>query len=153
LLKEGEVQSLKTNEKLVRISKVDEIMDSLIHDAVEFSYFDFVKAAFSMKKSLFIYNYCLENLKRMMNIDTYLKFNLEMTLIKEVLFDKSQILTFDAISKMINFKKFFDKSEEEFFDIKSYDKTSFDDFFKSVQIIMQRQNNTDRKLINNIFTK
>ena len=100
-----------SNEK---ISKLEDLMNAILEDSIEFSFLDFVKNICKFKKkSILIYNFGLENLKRMMDIEYYLKFNLEMTLVKEVLFDKDQMLAFDLISKLINFKKGISTSKED----------------------------------------
>ena len=78
--------------RTLQTSKLEEIINALLEDSVEYSFYDFLKnICGTKKKSMFFYNYGLENLKKMMDIYNFLKFNLEMTLIKEVLFDKNTL--------------------------------------------------------------
>ena len=114
-----------------------------LEQIVEFSFINFLKNICRFKKkSIILYNYGLENLKRLMDIDNYLKFNLEMTIVKDVLFDDNQMITFDIISKMVNVKKFFNQSKD-----RHYDKNEFKEFFDSIDVLFKRQNETDKKLL------
>ena len=139
--------------RTLQTSKLEEIINALLEDSVEYSFTDFLKNIFgTKKKSIFFYNYGLENLKKMMDIDNYLKFNLEMTLIKEVLFDKNQNITFGIISKFNNFKKFFYLEKDEL-SFNQYDKKDFVEFFNSLEVLFKRQNETDKKIITFITSK
>ena len=150
----AEIQILAKCETISANTKMDEVIITLLEDGLAFSFFDFLKNSCGIKKkSTVLYNYGLENLKTIMDIDTYLKFNLEMTLIKEVLFDKNQIVIFDIISKMINLKKFFEPIIEKQLSFDRYDKFEFEEFFSSIDVLFDRQNETDRKIINFITTK
>ena len=82
-----------------------------------------------------------------MDIERYLKFNLDMTLVKEVLFDNTQRLVFDTITKLISFKRFFDKNKEKYVDFSSYKKEDYESFFKGIKCMSSRYDTTDNKII------
>ena len=85
-----------------------------------------------------------------MDIDTYLKFNLDIKLVKEVLLDKDQRLVLDTSSSLLNFKRFFDKIDitDKTSSFSEYKKKNFANFFESLFVLFKRNNTTDRRVIN-----
>ena len=91
-------------------SHLEEMMNVIINEKLEFSFVDYLSSLFYSKtKSSVLYLNGIDNLDFIMDIERYLKFNLDITLVKEVLLDNTQRLVFDTITKLISFKRFFDK--------------------------------------------
>ena len=127
---------------------LEDIMDTILKDKLKFSFSDFMKSLFqSQSKSSVLYLNAIDNLHFIMDIERYLKFNLDMTLVKEVLFDESQRHVFDTASKLVNFKKFFDINNEKYIDFSEYKKEDFEIFFTELKSMFSRHNETDNKII------
>ena len=125
-----------------------DILDTILKDKLKFSFSDFMKSLFqSQSKSSVLYLNAIDNLHFIMDIERYLKFNLDMTLVKEVLFDESQRHVFDTASKLVNFKKFFDINNEKYIDFSEYKKEDFEIFFTELKSMFSRHNDTDNKII------
>ena len=115
---------------------------------MKFSFLDYIKSIFqSGTKSSVLYINAIDNLHFIMDIERYLKFNLDMTLVKEVLLDDTQRHVFDTATKLVNFKKFFDSNNEKYIDFKEYKKEDFEIFFKELKSLFSRHNDTDNKII------
>ena len=127
-------------------------MNIILEKSLKFSFQDYLKKLFCFtSKKMTLYSIALNSIKNIMEIKTFIRSNLEAKLIKKVLFDKNQLIVFDTISLFSNFKSLFDDNEK---DLKmfNYDKKDFQDFFESLNILFQRENATDRKLLNFIKT-
>ena len=83
----------------------------------------------------------------MMDIETYLKFHLDMSLVKEVLFDETQRTVYDNVTKLITLKRVFEKQENSFVSFSNYKKEDFEDCFKAIKTILSRKSYTDKKII------
>ena len=128
---------------------LEDLMSNLLEDKVKFSFTDHIKSMFYPKsKRNTMYLNAIENLKLMMDIDKYLKFHLDMTLVKEVLFDDTQINVFDSVSKLINLKRLFEKNEESDINFSRYSKEDFEDCFNAIREMSLRNSSTDKKIIN-----
>ena len=78
-----------------------------------------------------------------MDIEQYLKFYLEMNLVKEILFDKIQLDAIDSISKVDQFIKIF-LCEENIDIFKDYNVgDSSSSVFNSIKEIYKRSNTVD----------
>ena len=129
-------------------SHLEEMMNVIINEKLEFSFVDYLSSLFYSKtKSSVLYLNGIDNLDFIMDIERYLKFNLDMTLVKEVLFDNTQRLVFDTITKLISFKRFFDKNKEKYVDFSSYKKEDYESFFKGIKCMSSRYDTTDNKII------
>ena len=121
---------------------------------VKFSFTDHIKSFFQPKsKRNILYLNAIENLNFIMDIEKYLKFNIDMTLVKEVLFDETQRIVFDNVTKLINIKRFFDKNNEPYINFSNYQKEDFQNCFNGIRTIFSRNTYTDRKLISFIEKK
>ena len=110
----------------------EDILDLIMKEMIEFSFIDYIKSFFRPKlKRNIIYLNAIENLDFIMDIEKYLKFHLDMKLVKEVLFDESQRIVFDTITKLINIKRFFEKNNETNINFLSYKKEDFENCFNS----------------------
>ena len=101
----------------------------------------------SKTKRNILYRNANENLNSMMDIDKYLKFHLDMTLVKEVLFDETQRIVFDNVTKLINLKKFFEENKESSNSFKKYKKEDYENCFNGIRTLFSRNTYTDKKLI------
>jgi hypothetical protein len=90
----------------------------------------------------------LHNLYKIMDIEEYLKFYLEMNLVKEIIFDKLQLDALEIISKVDQFIKIFlcEESHDIFKDYIIGQSSST--VFNSIKEISNRKNFIDVKLIN-----
>lgn len=90
----------------------------------------------------------LDNLRKIMDIDEYLKFYLEMNLVKEILFDKLQLDAIEIISKVDQFIKIFMCTDHTdiFRDYVAGHPTG--GVFNSIKEISNRKNPVDIKLMN-----
>ena len=133
-------------------SSLTNFMNVMLDEGLEFSFHEYLKDLFcSTSKKITLYNVALKSLHNIMEIKTFLRNNLELKLIKKVLFDKNQLLAFNTLSLFTYFKNLFDESENEMI-MSNYDKKDFENFFNSLNVLLQRDNATDKKIINFIKT-
>ena len=126
----------------------EDILDLIMKEMIEFSFIDYIKSFFRPKlKRNIIYLNAIENLDFIMDIEKYLKFHLDMKLVKEVLFDESQRIVFDTITKLINIKRFFEKNNETNINFLSYKKEDFENCFNGIRSMFSRNNTIDNKII------
>ena len=125
----------------------EDIIDKLIKEKIEFSFIDYFKSTFQSKNKRNLYQNAIENLDLIMDIETYLKFHLDMILVKEVLFDETQRTVFDNVTKLITLKKVFEKQENSYVSFSNYKKEDYEDCFKAIKKILSRNSYTDKKLI------
>ena len=131
-----------------------DLIDSILVENREFSVGDYIKKICCGKdKRILIYSIGLDNLTANLDINNYLKNHLELNLVKEVLFDKDQLLTFDIISSLLWFRKMFEKKVVKNDNLTNYEKSNFQRFYDSVSVIMKRENIIDEKIINFIRSK
>ena len=137
-----------------KITKLEAVIHALLEEPVEFSFTNFLKSICGIKKKkIFIYDYGLENLKNILDIKNFLRFNQDMAVVKEVLFDNNQRITFDVMSKFINIGKFFNQINDQQLSFKNYDVKEFKEFFISLEVLFKRNNETDNKIISFISSK
>ena len=135
-----------------RGSSLTNFMNVMQEESLKFSFQDYLKKLFcSTSKKITLYRVALKSIKNIMDIKSFLRINLELKLIKKVLFDRNQLLAFNTLSLFTCFKNLFDDNEEEL-NIVEYDKKNFKDFFNSLNILFQRENATDKKILNFINT-
>ena len=136
----------------IKKNKLQQIIDDMSKGGgqlMEFGIVDFVKLICKSNHSrIAVYNYGIENLNEILDIETYLNKSYELELIKQVLFDKDQMYIFNKLSKVIGFKKMFDEKSTENSNIDNYEKSTFSEFFNSFEKILARNNATDKKIIN-----
>ena len=136
----------------IKKNKLQQIIDDMSKGGgqlMEFGIVDFVKLICKSNHSrIAVYNYGIENLNEILDIETYLNKSYELELIKQVLFDKDQMPIFNKLSKVIGFKKMFDEKSTENSNIDNYEKSTFSEFFNSFEKILARNNATDEKIIN-----
>ena len=136
----------------IKKNKLQQIIDDMSKGGgqlMEFGIVDFVKLKCKSNHSrIAVYNYGIENLNEILDIETYLNKSYELELIKQVLFDKDQMYIFNKLSKVIGFKKMFDEKSTENSNIDNYEKSTFSEFFNSFEKILARNNATDKKIIN-----
>ena len=130
---------------------LENILDNLIVETGNYSFFSVMKAILMRNEKHNIFTKGIDNLNRIMDIQNYIKFNLGMSFIKQILFDKSQLLTFDGLFQVINCKTLFYDNTDVSRDFSIYNKSHFEDFFRSFQLILQRQNPTDKKILDFLF--
>lgn len=126
-------------------------MENLIFETGNLSYFDLLKAILMRNEKDNILTKGIDNLNRIMDVQNYIKFNLGMSFIKQILFDRSQLLIFDNLFQVINCKTLFYDNTDVSRDFSIYNKSHFEDFFRSFQLILQRQNPTDKKILDFLF--
>jgi hypothetical protein len=145
-------ESILRNNTLIKQTQcLEEIINNLIEENENFSFFDFLKAPFYRNDKHLILYKGLDNLNKIMDIQNYIKFNLGMSFIKQILFDKFQLLAFDGLFQVINCKTLFYDNNDISRDFSIYNKSHFEEFFRSFQFILQRQNSTDKKLLDFLF--
>jgi hypothetical protein len=121
---------------------LEDIMDTILKDKLIFSFSDYMKSLFRYQtKSCVLFLNTTDNLHLIMNIERYLKFNLDMNLVKEVVFDESQRHEFDTASNLLNLKKFFDINNEKYIDF--FKKEDFEIFFTKLNSMFSRHNDID----------
>ena len=127
---------------------LDDIIETILNEKMEFSFIDYIKSIChsNTKRNKFYLN-AIENMDLIMDIEKYLKFNVDMTLVKEVLLDDTQRLVFDSTTKLINVKRFFEKNKESYFNFTSYKKEDFEQCFNGIKTMFSRNNKTDNKII------
>ena len=94
-----------------------------------------------------MYKFAIENLDSIMDIEKYLKFNIDLTLVKEVLFDETQRNVFDNVTKLLNVKRFFDKKKEVEITFSNYQKEDFEHCFEGIKTMFSRSNESDKRII------
>ena len=82
-----------------------------------------------------------------MDIESFLFLKHEVTLLKELLFDKNQLLVFDTFSKVINFRNLFKEMKKDNMFFKEQTENEFKIVFESLNFILNRENNDDKKII------
>ena len=91
-----------------------------------------------------------------MDISTYLQLKQEVDLLKELLLDKDQLLIFNTFSTVINFKKMITEITEisKFtIDFNDVNEDKYNDVFNSLNLILKRQNQEDKKIMKFIKLK
>ena len=125
-----------------------DIIETLLDKNVKFSFIDHIKSIFMSKtKRNILYRNANENLNFIMDIDKYLKFHLDMTLVKEILYDETQRIVFDNVTKLINLKKFFEENKEPSNSLKRYKKGDYENCFNGIKLMFSRNNSADNKIL------
>ena len=91
-----------------------------------------------------------------MDISTYLQLKQEVDLLNELLLDKDQLLIFNTFSTVINFKKMITEITEisKFtIDFNDVNEDKYNDVFNSLNLILKRQNQEDKKIMKFIKLK
>ena len=141
-------EKVQIDTELRRHSKLDRIIDILIERKQKFSLIDYFRNKCKCKsKRLILYGHGMKNLSEILDIQKYVKNNLELKLIKNVLFDEYQLKIFNTISSIIGFKEMFDEEAKKDIKLCDYQKVEFNDFFDFIQVIMSRKNLIDQKIM------
>ena len=123
-------------------------LNEILEESLDFSFMDYFKQLLCSKsKKTTLYSVAIKNLENIMEIKTYLRNNLELKLIKNVIFDQNQHLTFNTFSLFTYLQTLFDSHKNEIKMI-GYDKNNFKEFFDSLNALFLRNNSTDKKIIN-----
>ncbi len=139
---------LQLTTTLKRHSKLERIIYSLLDQNKKFSIIDyFKKKCKSKSKRIILYSHALKNLQEILDIRNYLKSQLELNLIKQVLFDEYQLKIFNTISPVIGFKHMFEEDEYIRVNLAEYNKVEFNDFFDFIHRILSRKNLVDNKIL------
>ena len=94
------------------------------------------------KRSILYLN-LIKNIDSMMNIEKYLKLNLEMSLMKDVLFDDHQKIVFDTVTNISNVNRLF--GENKFNDnLSEYKKETI---LNEIKLMNSRNNNIDKNML------
>ena len=101
----------------------------------------------SEKGSTILYNYGLENFSKWMGIKTYLQFQIEMKFLKEVILDKNQRHVLKILTKLINFKRFFEKNTDLIYEFSEYKQEDFKEFYDSIKLIFDKKDLISQKII------
>ena len=127
---------------------LEEIIDTILEENLKFTIKDYLKSIFYCKnKNRILYHNAIENLDSIMDVERYFKFNIDMTLVKEVLFDETQRNVFDTVTKLLNIKRFFEKKKEVKISFLNYKKENFEHCFEGVKTMFSRNNNSDNRII------
>ena len=135
------------NEKQSEIKELDNNFNLLDPEDFDFKFCDFFSSLVSDNKKNKIYNVATKNLNDCIEINSFLLLKQEVALLKELLFDAKQLLIFDTFSKVINLKGIFKEIAKKEVDFKEYDPNDFKNVFESLNFIIKRKNNEDKKII------
>ena len=94
-------------------SSLTNFMDVMLEESLNFSFFTYLKSLCRTNKKITLYNVALKSINNIMETKTYLRNNLELKLIKKVLFDKNQIVAFNTLSLFTYFKNLFDDDDNQ----------------------------------------
>ena len=137
----------------IKNNKISDLLNNLKSDDFKFNFCDFLKSLVSNKKKDIMYEIANKNLDDSLDISNYLQLKPEIDLIKELLLDKQQLLIFNTFSTVINFKKMFKEITKIHIDFKEYDEDQYKKIFDTLNFIIKRQNDEDKKIIKFIKIK
>ena len=119
---------------------------------IKFNFCDYFKRYFSNKIKDQIYQIADKNLNNSLEVSEYLRLKQEVGLIKQFLLDKKQLFIFNTFSTVINFKKLF-KEYTKIFHFENYDEDEYNKIFETLNFILNRQNDEDKKILRFIKLK
>jgi hypothetical protein len=141
-------KEIDLNYRLKRDSKLERILGCFLEDNRKFSLIDYFKQyCKNQSKRTILYTNGLKNLTEILDIKNYLKSNLEINLIKQVLFDEFQLKIFNTISPVISFKVMFEENKNKAISLSEYNKIEFNDFFDFLIKVLDRKNIVDKKIL------
>ena len=98
------------------------------------------------KRSILYLN-VIKNIDTMMNIERYLKLILEMSVMKDVLFDDHQKIVFDSVTNLSNVKRLFSENNESNDNISEYNEENLKTISNAMKLMNSRNNNIDIKML------
>ena len=129
-------------------SDFDKIIDDISNENLEFSISDYFISILNKKnKRSILYLNVIKNIDTMMNIERYLKLILEMSVMKDVLFDDHQKIVFDSVTNLSNVNRLFSENNESNDNISEYNEENLKIISNAMKLMNSRNNNIDIKML------
>ena len=129
-------------------SDFDKIIDDISNENLEFSISDYFISILNKKnKRSILYLNVIKNIDTMMNIERYLKLILEMSVMKDVLFDDHQKIVFDSVTNLSNVNRLFSENNESNDNISEYNEENLKIISNAMKLMNCRNNNIIIKML------
>ena len=126
----------------------DKIIDDISNENLEFSISDYFISILNKKnKRTILYQNVIKNIDTMMNIERYLKLILEMSVMKDVLFDDHQKIVFDSVTNLSNVNRLFSENNESNDNSSEYNEENLKTISNAMKLMNSRNNNIDIKML------
>ena len=129
-------------------SDFDKIIDDISNENLEFSISDYFISILNKKnKRTILYQNVIKNIDTMMNFERYLKLILEMSVMKDVLFDDHQKIVFDSVTNLSNVNRLFSENNESNDNSSEYNEENLKTISNAMKLMNSRNNNIDIKML------